>query len=485
MGFFKKVLHKNLPKYTVILLCVAFFIAYSVLSVVRHNNYQSFGYDLGINNQVVWRYSTFQPPITTSDPFPGETKLVTHVELVYALIAPFYWIWSSARMLLIVDALFMSASAFAVYLLAKKHKLHPLLIIVIPFSYLMFYGVQNAMWFDVHSASFAAGFLAWFIYFLDSKKYRMAWLFLILSITAKENIGILGMLISVVYFFRYREKQILWMSCVSLLYVLFIYLVYFPHIIQKTYLYQNNQGLLSNVNPLSLFDSAEKREAILYSFASFGFLPLLMPIYLIPAIGDFATYFVLASDLTASHGIYMHYRVTLAPLLVWALILALSRYRKLNTLYVGVYIVLSTLIVQYMLHLPLSYLVKSWFWTQPSGVPAINELKRELTSQDAIVAQNNILPHISQRDQIYTLYPEEKEFQLNSPCGENTCAWFRWEGRPEYLFVDISPEWDTRHYLTNRDSFISALENMERMKILHEYKRVKSAVIYTIDYTKL
>lgn len=478
--------NKNITLYVVLVLCLLFFVAYAVLSVVRHVNYQSFGYDLGINNQVVWRYSTFQPPITTSDPFPGESKLVTHVELVYVLLAPIYWIWSSARMLLIADALLMCTSAIAVFLLARKYKLHPLLCIALPFSYLMFFGVQNAMWFDVHSASFAAGFLAWFIYFIDSKKYKAAWVFLLLAITAKENIGILGFLISMVYFYKYKSKQVLLMAIVSMVYLLFIYLVYFPYIIQKEYLYQNSSGLLSNLNPLSMVDSAEKREAIFYSFASFGFLSLLMPIALLPALGDFATYFMLASDLTASHGIFMHYRVTLAPLLILSVILAIARFRKLNTIYIAGYLVLSALVVQYVLHLPLSYLTKTWFWTRPSGAPYIDKLRSGLSQDDTIVAQNNIIPHISRRDKIYTLYPETKKFSTsNSPCGIETCAWFRWAGKPEYLFVDTSMEWDARHLLTDREAYMQALTNMEKAGIIHVHKKIETAVIYTIDYSKL
>src|SRR5258705_13132086 len=82
------------------IICLLFFAAYGTLSIVRHNNYQSFGYDLGINDQTVWRYATFQAPVVTISPFPDKTKLAEHVELVYALLAPFYWIWDSRKMLL-------------------------------------------------------------------------------------------------------------------------------------------------------------------------------------------------------------------------------------------------------------------------------------------------------------------------------------------------------------------------------------------------
>ena len=461
-------------------LCTLFSIAYSVLSVVRHMHYESFGYDLGINNQVVWKYSHFQLPYTTSDPFPNETKLTTHVELMYALISPFYSIWSSPEMLLILEAGFVCFSGIAIYLLARRRKLHPLLSLSLLLGYLFFYGVQNAIWFDVHSASFAAAFLAWFIYFLDSKKMRWVIIFSLLAITTKENIGFLILLISLVYFIKRRDKLTMVLMAISAIYLLFIYLIYFPYLTHHQYLYQNKDGLLSNLNPESLIDTNEKREAILYSLGSFGFIPLLLPIFLIPALGDFATYFILASDLTASHGLFMHYRITLAPLLAWATIMTISRFKWLNNKYIAIYLILSTLFIQYMLHLPLSYLSKSWFWTEPSGVKNINELRSHLLPTDAIVAQNNIIPHISQRDKIYTLYPEKKKFIKNSPCGQPECDWFRWEGNPTYLFADTSPEWDARHLLIDRENFVRGLENIERAGIVKKYKQEGTAVIYKV-----
>ena len=465
---------------TAVVVCLVFFVAYSLLSVVRHNNYQSFGYDLGINDQVIWRYSTFQPPLTTSDPFPYHTKLVAHVELIYVLISPTYWIWSDARMLLLVEVAFLCASGIAVFLLARRKKIHGLISLALLISYLGFYGIQNAVWFDVHSASFAAAFLMWFIYFLDSKKIRLAAVFLILAVTAKENIGLLTFLISFAYFMHRRDRFLLLFMAISTLYLLFIYLVYFPHIVDQRYLYQNSGGLLSNLNPLSYIDSPDKRQAILYSFASFGFVPLLAPLYLLPVAGDLGTYFVLASELEASHGLFMHYRVTLAPLLVLATIAAVSRFRKLNTPLIALYFLFCTAFVQYTLHLPLSYLTKSWFWTEPSGVKHINAIKRELPSDASVVAQNNILPHLSHRDKIYTLYPEKKKFSTNSPCAASECDWFRWDGSPRFLIIDTSPEWDARHYLTDREKFTGGLENLEKTGTIKPIKTVGTAVVYEV-----
>jgi uncharacterized membrane protein len=481
--FQQKILkHPQTPLRVAFLICFAFFLAYATLSVVRHNHYGSFGYDLGINNQVVWRYSTFQPPVATTAPFPDKPKLVTHVELVYALIAPFYWIWSTARMLLLLEAAFLCSGGIAVFLLARARALTVPVSLAILFSYLTFFGLQNAMWFDVHSASFGAAFMAWLLYFLHKNHTVGTLLFFLLAITAKENIAFITFFIGLIYFISRRNRISIVIMLASAAYLFFIFFIYFPHIIQIDYLYQNKEGLLSNLHPSSMLNSKEKLETIFYTLFSYGFLPLLNPLVLIPAFADLATYFVIGSDLTASHGLFMHYRVTLTPLLAWAAIGTIAKHKRLNTIPIALYLLIVVVLIQYMLHLPLSYLAKAWFWTEPSGVKHINKLKGELTSVDAVVAQNNIIPHISQRDKIYTLYPEKKKFDTpSSPCGESECDWFRWYGKPKYLFVDTSPEWDIRHFLADREKYEKGLENIEKAGIVRKYKQSGSAVLYTIE----
>lgn len=478
-------LKRFLTKYSffiAIFICLLFFVAYSTLSIVRHNHYQSFGYDLGINDQVVWRYAHFQAPVTTIDPFPNKTKLVEHIELVYALIAPFYWIWDTRKMLLLVEAFAICASVIPIYLLARKRGLSLWTSNAIVVGYLGFYGVQQVMWLDTHSATYGAAFLSWFIYFVDTKKKWISVLFFFLAITAKENIGLLTFLTAFVFFIKDRRKLLLFFMGASVIYVSFIFFVYFPYIVQMKYLYANSGGLFSNLNPLTFFDTDEKRQVIWYSLLSFGFLPLLSPLSLLPVMGDLATYFVIANHLPGAQGLTGQYRVTLTPFLAWGTIMTISRFRMLNKWYIALYLLICTMLVQYILHQPLSYLTKSWFWTESPAVSNINTLIREdLPKTASVVSQNNITPHISHRDKIYTLYPEKKIFPKNSPCGLQICNWFGWYGTPEYLIVDTSSEWDARHLLTDRPLFLDGLKNLEKTHVISLYKQTGDATLYKVN----
>lgn len=465
-----------------ILVCVLFFAAYSTLSIVRHNHYQSFGYDLGINDQVVWRYSRFEPPLTTIDPFPDKTKFAEHIELVYVVIAPFYWIWTSPLMLLLVQAGFFCSSGIAVYLLSRKYKLSQFLRFSILITYLMFYGVQFGLWTDVHSSIFAAAFFMGFIYFLDIRQKKLSFLFFFLTLTAKESTSTALFCISIVYFFYRREKILLLYAGIAVAYTLFVFLIFYPYIMHEQYLYANHKGILSDINPLSLINTQEKQVTIFYTFASWGFLPLFSPLFLLPILSHFYKFFVVASDLSGAQGLFGQYRIMLAPILAVATMWTVKKFKNSLQVILGIWLLISVAFSQYSLHLPLSYLIKSWFWTVSPAVKNINTVVNSyLPKNTSVVSQNNITPHISERDTIYTLYPEKKTFSKNSPCGQKICAWFHWYGNPQFLIVDTSTDWDIRHLLTDRPQFLAGLQNLEKAKVITKYKQIRTSVLYKVN----
>jgi hypothetical protein len=187
------------------------------------------------------------------------------------------------------------------------------------------------------------------------------------------------------------------------------------------------------------------------------------------------------SNLPAAQGLFGHYRITLTPFLIWSTIIVIGRFKRLNNWYIGLYLIISTMLVQYVLHLPLSYLTKQWFWTQPQAVKSINiMINNDLPRNASVVSQNNITPHIAHRDKIYTLYPEQRAFNNASFCGQKTCDWFSWYGSPQFLIVDISSSWDARHLLIDRIPYIKGLQNLEKAGIIKKYKQVGTTILYKV-----
>lgn len=461
-------LTKLVNPYTII--CFAFFIAYSLLGVIRHNYYGSFGADLGFIDRQFWIYSNYslEGLLTGS-----------HFELTSLLLSPLYWLWSDPRMLIIFQSFIITFSGLAVFLLAQKRKIITPLCYVLLLSYLMFFGVQNALWFDVHTSVWGAAFFMWFVYFLDNDKRKLSIATFLLTVGSKENMAAYVFLFCGVYFLWTRKKEALFFTIASVAYLFLIFKIIFPATLPSGYSYSSQQGLVSG-SPLQLFDTATKREMLFYTFAWVGFLPLAVPLFILPILGNLASYFILGREYGAAHSIFMHYRVDLTPLLFSSVIFSLSRYKWLNTKYIAGYLLICLLLGQYMLHLPLSYLTKKWFWTQPSGVPAINKIIAELPKNSKVAAQNNIFPHVSQRSDISDLWPDERTFQMDSPCGMTQCPWLRWTNNPEYIIVDLSPEWDIRHLLQQNKEYTQAVLGMEQTGVIKLYKQEGTARIYKV-----
>lgn len=465
------------------IICFLFFVGYSLLSVIRHLHFGSFGFDLGIVDQIVWKYSHFKSPITTIQFYPFTSLLSDHVEFIWIVIAPFYWLFSSPITLLLLQTGLVALSGLPVFWLAKRKGIITILAYTLLVAYLCFYGIQNALWFDVHSNVFATAFLPWFIYFLDKKNNVGAFVFCILAILSKENIALITLLIALVFFVKEKKKftsMAFFIMVISVAYLVLLFLIYFPHFTQDGYRYANEGGILSGIHFAYLYDSQEKRDVLLYSLGWFSFLPVLSPLFLLPALGDVFQYFVLGKSISGAHGLYMHYRATLAILLVWPLIITIQRYKKLNTIYFSIYILLLVSILQYALHVPLTYLTKSWFWSAPESSENIRKIMNKLPKDASVVAQNNLVPHLSQRDNIFTLWPEKRQADGTIKCDSDTCDWFRWVGNPQYLIVDTADTWDIRHLLANREEYTKGLENLKGNGYVKIKYKEGTAVLYTI-----
>lgn len=466
-------------KYGIYIICTLFFVLYTTLSVVRHDHFLS-AWDLSVVDQVMWKYSRFLLPITTIHAYANTLILTDHIEFIYLLLSPLYWIWNDVRMLIIAQAFFISFSAIPIFWLARKKGLVLFLSLALSTSYLMFYGIQTAIWNDVHSIVFGAALLPWFIYFLHQKNTRWTIVFFILTILCKEDLAFLTFVISFIYFLKRRDRLTISLMILSAVYLFSIFYVYYPHFTHDGYRFENKSGFFSHLSPVNFVDTIAKRDTITYSLLWFGLLPIFAPLYLLVAFADISHYFIFGSSVETAQGIVLHYRVTLAPLLALPTIFTLAKYKKLNTNFTAIYLLFFALVIQYQLHLPLSYLAKSWFWHNPASVTSIEKVLTYLPKDASVVSEVNIIPHIAHRKMIYTLWADTKTFKNISLCGKSTCPWFHWDGKPTYLIADTSRDWDIRQLFQNNPQFNEALLTMTKSGVIKEYKRSGSTILYKV-----
>lgn len=454
-----------------------FFVCYLTLGVVKHYTYQT-GFDLAFATQAIYKYSRFDTPVITLHSYFDSSILQDHVELIYILLAPIFWVTKSAYVLIFIQALAVTLSGYAVFLLAKHYKLHTFLALCVMVSYLSFYGIQFALWSDFHSLVLALSFLAFFLYFLVTEKLRWATVFFLLSIICKEDIALFTFGISLVQFIYTRDKRVLWYMAGSLLYLCVLFFVYYPYF-TSGYRYAGSGGLFSNLDPLKMVDTSEKQDTYLYSLLHFGFLPIFSPVALIPSLLDLAHYFLPGGErVAAAQGIFLHYRSTLALLLVWPTIMTFRKLAKFNPYVLGGYLIVFALVSQYILHLPLSYLTKAWFWQVPGAQESIDRAIYSLPPDASIATQVNILPHVATRSEVYTLFPEKRQFDDLDICGKNECYTLRHGGDIEYLIVDTSPQWNALHLLANNSDFLEALSTLEKTGVISINRQIGSTIIY-------
>src|SRR3989344_8930775 len=105
----KFILNSKIQSRIIILFLLCVFLIYAFISVMLHMKYQTFGWDLGFFDQLVWKVSQGIFPYSSLN---NVNLLANHFSPVLFMLAPFYWIWSDPRSLLIIQALVMVGASW-------------------------------------------------------------------------------------------------------------------------------------------------------------------------------------------------------------------------------------------------------------------------------------------------------------------------------------------------------------------------------------
>jgi uncharacterized membrane protein len=81
----------------VLLFIAAYIVFFSTITIARHKGLETNAYDLGNVDQAVWNTAHGRPLAFTNwegraRTFKAGTRLAMHVEPIYFLIAPVYWL---------------------------------------------------------------------------------------------------------------------------------------------------------------------------------------------------------------------------------------------------------------------------------------------------------------------------------------------------------------------------------------------------------
>lgn len=170
------------------LLAAALFAAYAALSVARHRQLQTTGYDLGIFEQAVRAYAEGRAPVSLLKG-PDFHLLGDHFHPILVLLAPAYRLFPGPITLLVAQAVLIALSAVPVTRLAID-RLGRWPGACVGVAYGLSWGIQQAVSFDFHEVAFAVPLLACSVGMLARRRWRAAVLWALPLLLVKEDLAV-------------------------------------------------------------------------------------------------------------------------------------------------------------------------------------------------------------------------------------------------------------------------------------------------------
>lgn len=443
---------------------------YSTLSIVRHSHFQSGGFDLGIYDQTVWQYSQFLTPYNT---IKERFILGDHLTLTLPLLAPLYWLWNDARMLLTFQAFWFVSSSIAIFLLARRRKFSPFVSLAVGFIYSLFYGIQYAVFFDFHPVIIGVGLLPWIAYFLEAKKKKFLWVAVVLLLLTQENMGLALAGLGLIYVFQKQYRRTAALFIIGGVLASYVAMKATASFSPIGFEYQPVFPKTAVAFVRQLFDQPEKQQSWFSSFAWFSFLPILSPGAVLAVILDLSQYFVTGPAFTRMWSPFTHHRAILAPFLALGVLEGLRRIKGKRGITIAVILLLSSAVVQqYVFHYPLNKLTKREFLKEEQWMRDNRELLRLVPAGASVATQQNLVPHLSHRKEIYLAWPKLHGNEW----------WLDFSGKPQYLVVDTRPNQWLTQILETDENFQEAIANMEKAETIELTQKVGMARIYRIRY---
>src|SRR5438445_7527560 len=175
-------------------LALTYFLLFSVLSVLRHLTYHSFGSDLGLFDQVFWNTTQgrfFESTMSLAQPQP-HSYFGDHFSPTYLVLLPAYALVPRPETLLVIQTLFLAIGVWPLYLLARL-KLEPgLQRLAWALVYFLFLPVAFINLFDFHELALVVLPLGFTMYFLEKGRPGLFLLSLVSTFLVKEELPLVG-----------------------------------------------------------------------------------------------------------------------------------------------------------------------------------------------------------------------------------------------------------------------------------------------------
>ncbi|MFF7635786.1 DUF2079 domain-containing protein [Kitasatospora sp. NPDC008050] len=384
------------------LLATLFFGAYGALSVAKHLQLRTNGYDLGIFEQAVRAYSELRAPVSELKG-AGFNLLGDHFHPILITLAPFYRLFPSPVTLLVAQAALLAVSVVPVTRLAIRTTT-PLLGTGIGLAYGLSWGLQKAVAFDFHEIAFAVPLLAFCLERLARRQWRAATAYALPLVLVKEDLPITLAAIGLYILLNGRRRLGAAVVAFGVLSGLLIVLVLIPALNPHgQYDYLTSTSPDSDGPLARLLLPQVKLDTLIALFVPTAFLALRSPLVLL-VVPTLAWRFW--STNPAFWGQDYHYSAVLMPIVFLAFADALGRLRdrrlvqpRIIASAVAVSVSVSLLLLP---GLPLSELTGPAWKPSPWAGPA-REVMAAVPDNAQIGVVNSLAAQLTDRAHVYRL----------------------------------------------------------------------------------
>ncbi|MGH3102486.1 MAG: DUF2079 domain-containing protein [Gaiellaceae bacterium] len=386
-------------------------------SVFRHGRFGSNAFDLGLYDQTVWGYSGFRLAMENTV-LETPNLLGNHFQPILIALAPLYWLWDDARMLLIAQAALLALASLPIFLWARR-QLGLAAALCFQVAYLVFWGLLAGNIYDFHELAVAAPIVSVALYAVLTGNLKLLWPMVVLGLLTKENLALTFAAIGVYLMLAQRRwKPGLVLFAVTTGWLVIALKLVLPAITGRAYAHWFYPELGSGpgsalvhlvrhpVASVELFFSPREKSVALFNlFAPWLFLPLLSPLVIV-MLPTLAERFFSNRPEYWSQG--FHYSLVLAPILAFAAVDTVARIRPLLSgraaalaaPAAGAAVLLAGLYFSFGRLKPLDELGR---YTSAEHAAEIRSCLELVPGDASVEATSALVPHLSHRERIFLL----------------------------------------------------------------------------------
>lgn len=407
------ILRQRTPQVIFVLLIIWYFGVFENLVWLRHANYGTFDYDLGMYDQAVWLLSRGRGFMTVR----GMQVFGHHANLGFLLLVPFYWLGAGPQFLDAINTLAVVACALPIFALGRRYLRSEWAGLLLAGTYLFHFVPQWMIQETFHVENIAAPALLGAFWFASVGRWRAYWWCVAFALIWKEDIGLYVAMMGIVVFVLFGARRVgVWTFTAGFVWFLFATQVIIRLFSPEGAVFDSLFGALGSsatdvvrtavTHPTMIGRTLGEHGAeggAMRMIRPFGYVPLGSPLVMLMGLPQHIVNFLSIQSFTWDPR--THYFMLPFTSVTLASVRTVTTRRRIGVSWALIAVMLvGVAATQDQGVGPWTLPGRSGYWPtdQTPRVRAVSELIAKIPDGVAVSANAVFVPHLSHRPEIYT-----------------------------------------------------------------------------------